>query len=48
MVVLDGPGVVLFAGRYWSDLTMALVLILAIGMSKVEFKAKDTGRKKVA
>lgn len=33
---------------YWSDLTMACVLILAIGLSKVEFKPKDTGRKKVA
>lgn len=26
---------------YWSDLTMAAVLIMAIGLSKVEFKAKD-------
>lgn len=28
---------------YWSDLTMAGVLILAIGLSKVEFKAKGKG-----
>lgn len=27
---------------YWSDLTMAAVLILAIGLSKIEWKTKDT------
>lgn len=46
--VITSGFTVLSIPYYWSDLTMALVLILAIGMSKVEFKAKDTGRKKVA
>ena len=27
---------------YWSDLTMAVVLIVSIGLSKVEFKPKET------
>lgn len=31
---------------YWSDLTMAGVLILAIGLSKVEFKTKERSEKK--
>ncbi|MEA5011955.1 MAG: ABC transporter permease [Angelakisella sp.] len=34
---------------YWSDITMAFVLIMAIGLSKVEFKPKDASKgKKVA